>query len=132
MTTAAGLPANCAISVDWPIARRSRMPGRVTMSIRSDARAAARAAASAYGAVSMIAPRAPARLAASRVATSRVGGQVTMAGCSAGAVAPSCGGGLHVEIDHGDRSRLRRLDGEVYGDRGLADPALPADYGDHQ
>jgi hypothetical protein len=71
-----------------PIARRSRMPGRVGITIRSAARAAVSAGLSACGAVSMKAYLTPEAFAVSRAAASRAGGHATMAGVSSSRLSP--------------------------------------------
>ena len=67
-TTKAGLPASFTISAVVPIARKSRIPGRHGMRIRSAAFAAASEALSACGAVSIRARAAPPSFAAWRAA----------------------------------------------------------------
>ncbi len=124
-----GLPASLARSmVEW-MARRSRMAGRQGIRMRSAARAAARAAFSECGAVSMIAMRAPPSRAASSTWARRAAWAETTAGFSPSAmVSPAGGAGLRIEIDDGGRlPGLLGRDGQVEGQGCLAGPAFLRD-----
>jgi hypothetical protein len=134
-TTKAGLPASFTISAVVPIARKSRIPGRHGMRIRSAAFAAASEALSACGAVSIRAPgrpHLPSRLGGLREPGKPHG--YDNGGFSLTRVFPTGSACLRIEVDHDcGLSSFLGCDGKVKRGRGFPGSTLLAldSYGFH-
>jgi hypothetical protein len=117
ITTKAVLPVTFTMRAVVVIARKSRIPARHGIKIKSAASAAATAASVEWGALSIVTSSAPALFATSRA--SRLAGREVIEGVSPGRLSFPFGGAcLRVEVENGnDDVAMFGGNGQVYGER---------------